>query len=65
MFKFWGDINSQSSKSQPWLIIIWSHLGLLPTGPEKHLRSLAVEVAAELPDDSSSMDALKRVLRRS
>ena len=46
------------------LINIWSPLGLLPTGPEKHLRSLAVEVAAELPDDSSSMDALKHVFEK-
>ena len=43
------------------LINIWSPLGLLPTGPELHLRSLAVEVAAELPEVCPSMDVLKHI----
>ena len=45
-------------------INIWSPLGLVPTGPELHLRSLAVEVAAELPEVCTSMDVLKHVFNK-
>ena len=46
------------------LINIWSPMSLLPTGPESHLRSLAVEVAGELPEASPTMDVLKHIFNK-
>ena len=46
------------------LINIWSPMSLLPTGPESHLRSLAVAVAGELPEACPSMGVLKLIFEK-
>lgn len=56
-----NDVNCMHPVS---LINIWSPLGLLPTGPETHLRSLAVEEAAQLREDNSLMDVVKCVYEK-